>query len=379
MDTLLGLPRLLWSKDGPLVIRPSYLGTMLPWMARAAATISPSRHDAIVAAMASVTAPAIDCFDALTAASGASQLVTRDGLLVACRHAPTLEARAARMPWWERSGILATRVDASQMKALVPALRSDLAGGLFFPNSGRVSDPGRLGLAYAERLRAGGATVAKTRVLGIRTVDGKIAHVRTSHGELVADCVVVCAGHASKALIEGLGQVVPLAAERGYHLMLDAHLAMERPVIFGEPYFGATPMAGGLRLAGTAEFASPDAVPNWKRAWLLLQQAKEYLDHADKLAAANATPWMGVRPSFPDGMPAIGRLSDHPNVFYAFGHGHNGLTLSAVTAQCMASLVAGKRPTIDINPFSLERFRDNRRGPGHRISQQKPKPKEKVI
>ena len=51
------------------------------------------------------------------------------------------------------------------------------------------------------------------------------------------------------------------------------------------------------------------------------------------------------RPSLPDSLPAIGAARDDARVFYAFGHGHLGLTQSAATAQIVAggggNIVAG--------------------------------------
>ena len=58
----------------------------------------------------------------------------------------------------------------------------------------------------------------------------------------------------------------------------------------------------------------------------------------------------------PDYLPAIGRVPDAPQVLYAFAHQHIGLTLSAVTANTVAALVAGRAPAVDIGAFDLSRF-----------------------
>jgi D-amino-acid dehydrogenase len=86
---------------------------------------------------------------------------------------------------------------------------------------------------------------------------------------------------------------------------------------------------------------------------MLLTLASRYLKHVD---GDGGQPWMGIRPSFPDGLPAIGRVSHVPGLLYAFGHAHNGLTLSAITAQCIAALARGDRTPVDIAPLDLNRF-----------------------
>ena len=112
-------------------------------------------------------------------------------------------------------------------------------------------------------------------------------------------------------------------------------------------------MNRGLRLAGTMEFASPDAPPNFRRAEMLYGIAKRYLPD---LAAVDTTTWVGTRPLMPDSLPAIGRASRHKNLYYAFGHGHLGFTQAAVSARIIRELMTGGAPSIDITPFDLARF-----------------------
>jgi D-amino-acid dehydrogenase len=65
---------------------------------------------------------------------------------------------------------------------------------------------------------------------------------------------------------------------------------------------------------------------------------------------------MGHRPSLPDSMPVIGRSPRAVNAFFAFGHGHVGLTGAAPTGEIIADLVAGREPFMNIAPFAAERF-----------------------
>ena len=65
---------------------------------------------------------------------------------------------------------------------------------------------------------------------------------------------------------------------------------------------------------------------------------------------------MGARPTLPDYLPAIGRSRRAPNLYYAFGHNHLGLTLAAITGELAAALIAGEAPTLNLAPFDLGRF-----------------------
>ena len=67
--------------------------------------------------------------------------------------------------------------------------------------------------------------------------------------------------------------------------------------------------------------------------------------------------WMGHRPSTPDSLPVIGRAPRFPEAFFAFGHGHLGLTLGPITGKLTAYLAAGRAPSVDGTPYAAERFR----------------------
>jgi glycine/D-amino acid oxidase-like deaminating enzyme len=72
--------------------------------------------------------------------------------------------------------------------------------------------------------------------------------------------------------------------------------------------------------------------------------------------SSTASEWMGVRPTLPDYLPALGRSSRANNLLYAFGHQHLGLTLAAVTGEIVSSLATEESAPVDLAPFSLERF-----------------------
>ncbi|MGB7268962.1 MAG: FAD-dependent oxidoreductase, partial [Albidovulum sp.] len=85
----------------------------------------------------------------------------------------------------------------------------------------------------------------------------------------------------------------------------------------------------------------------------LLAKAARFLPG---LCTKNGSQWMGFRPSLPDSLPVIGPSPRAPNVYYAFGHGHLGLTQAAATAELIAAIVADSSHDFDMAPFSATRF-----------------------
>jgi D-amino-acid dehydrogenase len=129
------------------------------------------------------------------------------------------------------------------------------------------------------------------------------------------------------------------------------------PTADADGKFVATPMDTGLRFAGTVELAGLAAPPDWRRAQILLEQGRKMLPG---LAASHPqeriSVWMGHRPSLPDSLPVIGPSRRSPDVFYAFGHGHVGMTGGPMTGKLIAELVSGRPPAIDLDPFRASRF-----------------------
>ena len=74
------------------------------------------------------------------------------------------------------------------------------------------------------------------------------------------------------------------------------------------------------------------------------------------LNITGASYWMGHRPSMPDSLPVIGKSPIYENGYFAFGHGHIGLTVAAVTGKIIAELASSGKTSIDIKPFDSNRF-----------------------
>ena len=128
---------------------------------------------------------------------------------------------------------------------------------------------------------------------------------------------------------------------------------MKRQLIFSGHGFVITPLQTGLRIGGAVELGGLDRPPNFARAKAMLEKARRFLPGLD---ASQGREWMGYRPSLPDSLPVIGRARSMPGVFYAFGHGHLGLTQAAATARLVRDLIDGKPAAIDLAAFSAQRF-----------------------
>ena len=171
---------------------------------------------------------------------------------------------------------------------------------------------------------------------------------------LLADRVVIAAGAWSTRLLGPLADHIPLDTERGYHVMFpESGSLLNRPVAPVDGGFFMTPMEGGLRAAGTVEFAGLDAPPRPARVEALTAAVRRLLPDAGEAG----DDWLGFRPTLPDSLPAIGPLPADPRILCAFGHQHLGMTLGGITGKLIAELVDGAAaPSVDLAPFRPDRF-----------------------
>src|SRR5881296_767558 len=66
--------------------------------------------------------------------------------------------------------------------------------------------------------------------------------------------------------------------------------------------------------------------------------------------------WAGLRPMTGDGRPIVGPDPDVERLWYAAGHGRNGILLAALTGEIIADLVTKGETDVDISALSIERF-----------------------
>ena len=66
--------------------------------------------------------------------------------------------------------------------------------------------------------------------------------------------------------------------------------------------------------------------------------------------------WAGLRPVTPDGRPIIGGEPMMEGLWYATGHGRNGILLAAITGVLLAQLISGQATEQDVHPMRPERF-----------------------
>jgi len=352
------VPRWLLDPLGPLSLRWTYLPAITPWLWRFIRAGMPDKVRETARALRPLVGPTLEMLKPLVSAAGAEDLVHRLGHLYVYRSAESLEKDRLAWDLRRENGVEIDEFDADELRQLEPALSREYVRGVLVRENGHTSNPLALVERLAEHFIRSGGEIVRAHAHGFRLEGGRLAAIETDTGDLRTDAAIVCTGAYSKPLAGKLGDKVPLETERGYHLMIRDPEAMPRiPTADADGKFVATPMETGLRFAGTVELAGLEAPPDWRRSRILLEQGRKMLpDLAASHPEERISVWMGHRPSLPDSLPIIGPSHATPDVIYAFGHGHVGITAAPMTGKIVADLVAGRPPSIDITPFSASRF-----------------------
>ncbi|PRD43883.1 amino acid dehydrogenase [Phyllobacterium phragmitis] len=348
------LPGWLVDPLGPFTIRPSYLPKLAPWLYRFWRASGASAQANSLRAQTAMMQLAEAEMLSLIERAGVSNMLREDGSLEL--YESEAELKAAQPDWdaRERADIAFWHIRGKELADYQPGLSPRFVVGGFVPDWKTVSDPKLLGQALWAHAERAGARFIKGEVGSVSASDGRTM-VRLADGRVLsAGKLVVAAGAWSHQLARQFGDAIPLETERGYNTTLPVDsFDLKRQLIFSGHGFVVTPLETGIRVGGAVEFGGLRLPPNYARADAMLKKAEMFLPG---LNASGGRRWMGYRPSLPDSLPVIGRAKDLPNVFYAFGHGHLGLTQSAATGRLIRDLVSGQTPAIDLAPFNPQRF-----------------------
>ncbi len=348
------LPRWLSDPLGPLTVRPEYLPQITPWLLRFWRAGWPDRVAASLKAQSAMMRLARTEADALIASAGLDEMIRRDGVLELYESEDELRKTARDDAAKSAEGIEFRHVRGAELAELQPGLSPRITCATFIPKWQTVSDPYDYAVAVGKAAMARGASFRRGEVAELRPDEAGVTVVFSDGSSLRARQVVVAGGAWSKRLTAPLGDAVPLETERGYNTTLDGYsFDLRRQLVFGGHGFVVTPLASGIRIGGAVELGGLSLPPNFKRADAMLTKAAAFMPG---LVTSGGKQWMGFRPSLPDSLPAIGFSRRSRNIVYAFGHGHLGLTQSAATGKLVAELATGAAPSLDLTPFSPQRF-----------------------
>ena len=343
-STILKGIKWMLKSDAPLLVNPKPSWHKLSWFAEFIANIPHYQRNTIETTRLAVAAR--EHLFAWAEAEGVNFDLKQEGILHIYRDKAGFDHAGEVSKLLAAGGLSRRAVTPAEMRAIEPTLAGNYYGG-YFTESDSTGDIHLFtnGLAAAAE-RLGVKLLFGQQVQSLRS-DGQTAVVKVADEnglqEHRFDALVVCAGVASRELAAQLGDRVNIYPVKGYSItvnLLDAQSQRAAPTVslLDDETKLVTSRLGvdRFRVAGTAEF-------NGYNKDIRADRIKPLVDWVNQcfpgVSTRQVLPWAGLRPMLPSMLPRVGR-GRQANVFYNTGHGHLGWTLSAVTADMIAGVVA---------------------------------------
>ncbi|GHH71879.1 FAD-dependent oxidoreductase [Streptomyces sulfonofaciens] len=266
------------------------------------------------------------------------------------------------------AGVRAEAMDPHELRAAEPFVTDRHTAALHYPDDAQVQPSGAALVLLRDALAHGAELLTGHEVLGAVTRAGRLVAVRTARGPVGGDVFVNATGPWSGEVSARLGAPVDIRPRRGEILVTTPLPPTVFHKVYDADYVGAVGSADtGLQTSAVVEATRGGSI--------LLGSSRRHAGFDDRLrpevlSAVAATalrlfpaladvPVMraygGFRPYVPDHLPVIGADPRLAGLWHAGGHEGAGIGLSVGTARLLRELLLGDRPSLDADPFRVDR------------------------
>jgi sarcosine oxidase subunit beta len=301
------------------------------------------------------------------------------GGLMLAKNAEQLKELKARAKRLKAAGLEVEVLTPSEIREFVPDASKEIKGASYCADDAQVN-PYKLTLGLAQRAQELGATILKgCKVENIVVTNNRVREVDTSAGSIHSRRVVCAAGTGSNQIGKMIIVDIPVLPQRGQILVTEARERMLGVILSGAEYLGTKAniaelmpageeavklglgftaeqtASGNFLLGSTREFAGfdNDTTPDAINA--IAKNAIEFIPWIKDLDVIRS--FAGLRPYSPDGLPILGTVKGVKGFYMATGHAGDGICLAPITGRLMSELVLDGETSMDIEPFSLYRFK----------------------
>jgi len=325
--------RWMLTRDAPLLLNPTPTWHKYSWMGEFLRQIPRYRANTVETVRLAIAAR--EHLFSIAEREGIDFDLERRGILHIYKTQKEFDGASKVNEMLREGGLDRSAVSASELQRIEPTLQGDFFGGFFTPSdsTGDIHKFTR-GLAQA-CARDGVEFHYDAEITSIeQPADGRFSLMVNLEGEsqrFTFERIVVCAGVKSRDF-----------ASKGYSITvcLDDETSQQRAPwvsLLDDSAKIVTSRLGAdrFRVAGTAEINGFNRDIRSDRIAPLVDWTRR---HFPEVSTSRVIPWAGLRPMMPSMLPKVGR-GKRAGVFYNTGHGHLGWTLSAATAQVVASAI----------------------------------------
>jgi glycine oxidase len=254
--------------------------------------------------------------------------------------------------WQRQKGLVTDWLDLQDLQQRAPGISRKALGALLGAEDGSLDPVALLAALRQSASNAGVLITQGQRVDSLVRNHERVTGVLTASGPRSAGAVVVAAGCWS-GRIAGMPRPLTVEPIRGQMIALDWPTG--EPTGIAVSSHGYVVRRGDEALVGsTMEYAGFEPSVTVDGVTRLLEAAGQLYPALDGLPVRRQ--WAGLRPASPDGRPIIGRDPVLQGLWYATGHGRNGILFAAITAELLADLYSDQPVEHDLSGVSPARF-----------------------
>lgn len=243
-----------------------------------------------------------------------------------------------------------TWLDAAHVKQMEPTVSNAIIGAAHIQHDVHIL-PLRACEAFAKGAVMRGATLYEHTSVQRIDKKGDSFHVDTTRGLLKAKQVVIAAGVWSNVFFKQLGLPHDITPVKGECMAVQARNVHLAHTLFHEQCYIVPRSNGELVIGATMKPNDWSTDVTLNGIETLVQKAKMLLPAIGELAITRT--WAGLRPAHDT--PMIGVHPHDEALFFATGHGRNGILLAPATAELIKNLLLKKETRTEwVNAFQLK-------------------------
>lgn len=278
------------------------------------------------------------------------------GGLMLAESAADVELLKGKIALEKSRGVEAELIDARALRELEPAIGEVAIAAEWCPGEGKIN-PLRGTIALLEMARAMGVRVRRGSDVRAIDRDGNGYRLTTSRGEVRCKRVVNAAGPWAAEIAKMAGVTIPV---RGAPLQMivtePTAPTLARLVAYAGRHLTLKQAGSGAFMIGGGWTAGLDADEKLSRALRPSVEGNLWIAQraVPALAGLHAVRiWAGMNVNI-DRAPILGEVPGLPGFYNCVSS--NGYTLAPVLGRLTAEIIAGRSPSMAVEPYSLRRF-----------------------
>ena len=346
------IPKLLFSKDGPLFLRfPGFI-KIIPFLLKYLTYANKNKVEHISKNLAYLLKDSVNEHKQLAEGTNASKWIENSPFLFIYKNKNDFINDEYTWSLRKKHGFKLIEVEQEELKSFVPGLSLEYKFAIKIDNLGYISNSQNYLDDLLDGFKSLGGKLIQDEVLDISEKEDLVQVVGREKSVLVED-IIISSGVYSDKFAKKFGVKVPIQSERGYHLELhETDIKLKYPIMNGYLKLAITPRPTGIRFAGLVEFGSLNSNPNPKAFELLMRNAKSMFPG---IKFKTKQEWSGHRPSTVDSLPVIGSSSVNKKIHFGYGHHHIGLTGGPKTGKILSKTILRDNEKLDIESFNPSR------------------------